>query len=66
MYRNGAIEQRKCAIAKVNGMHSMILGGSAEGFMSYVQPLQGQGTTIFQELPPPKGQRGLRFQGAKP
>ena len=66
MYRNGTIEQHKCAIAKVNGMHSMILGGSAEGFMSYVQPLQGQGTTIFQELPPPKGQRGLRFQGAKP
>ena len=65
-YRDGAIEKRKCAIAKVNGMHSMILGGSAEGFMSYVQPLQGQGKTIFQELPPPKGRRGLRFQGALP
>ena len=31
-----------------------LAGGSAEGFMSFVQPLQGQGKTIFQELPPPK------------
>ena len=45
MYRNGAIEQRKCAIAKVNGMHSMILGGSPKGscrmssrFKDRVQP----------------------------
>jgi LmbE family N-acetylglucosaminyl deacetylase len=66
-YRDGSIEKRKCAIAKVNGMHSMLLaGGSAEGFMSFVQPLQGQGKTIFQELPPPKRRCGLRFQGARP
>ena len=66
-YRNGAIEKRKCAIAKVNGMHSMLLaGGCAEGFMSFVQPLQGQGKTIFQEMPPPRRRSDLRFQGAKP
>ena len=64
-YRDGAIEKRKCAIAKTNGMHSMLLAsGSAEGFMSFVQPLQGGGKTIFQEMPPPKGRGGLRFQGA--
>ena len=66
-YRDGGIERRKCAIAKVNGMHSMLLsGGNAEGFMSFVQPLQGQGKTIFQEFPPPKRNAGLRFQGARP
>ena len=66
-YRDGAIEKRKCAIAKVNGMHSMLLAdGYAEGFMSFVQPLQGQGKTIFQELPPPKGRGRFRTQGAKP
>ena len=66
-YRDGGIERRKCAIAKANGMHSMLLsGGSAEGFMSFVQPLQGQGKTIFQELPPSKGRGVLRFQGARP
>ena len=66
-YRDGGIERRKCAIATVNGMHSMLLAnGSAEGFMSFVQPLQGQGKTIFQEMPPPKGRGALRFQGAKP
>ncbi|MBR4654778.1 MAG: PIG-L family deacetylase [Kiritimatiellae bacterium] len=66
-YRDGGIERRKCAIATVNGMHSMLLSnGSAEGFMSYVQPLQGQARTIFQELPPPKSQGKLRFQGARP
>ena len=66
-YRDGAIEKRKCAIAKANGMHSMLLAdGYAEGFMTFVQPLQGQGKTIFQELPPPKRNAGLRFQGARP
>ena len=65
-YRDGAIERRKCAIANVNGLHSPLCGGAAEGFMTFVQPLQGQGKTIFQELPPPKGRHGLRFQGAKP
>ena len=66
-YRDGAIERRKCAIAQANGMHSMLLAdGFAEGFMSFVQPLQGQGKTIFQELPPPKRNSGLRFQGARP
>ena len=66
-YRDGAIERRKRAIAKVNGMHSMLLGsGDAEGFMSFVQPLQGQAKTIFQELPPPKSSGKLRFQGARP
>ena len=44
----------------------LLSGGSAEGFMSFVQPLQGQGKTIFQEMPPPKGRGVLRFQGAKP
>ena len=33
--------------------------------MSFVQPLQGQGKTIFQELPPPKGRGRFRTQGAK-
>ena len=66
-YRDGGIERRKCAIATVNGMHSMLLtSASAEGFMSFVQPLQGQGKTIFQELPPPKAGARLRFQGARP
>jgi hypothetical protein len=66
-YRDGGIERRKCAIGKVNGMHSMLLSsGSAEGFMSFVQPLQGQDKTIFQEMPSPKRCGALRFQGAKP
>ena len=66
-YRDGGIERRKCAIAKANGMHSLLLAnGSAEGFMSFVQPLQGQGKTIFQEMPPPRRRGDLRFQGAKP
>jgi hypothetical protein len=34
--------------------------------MSFVQPLQGQGKTIFQEMPPPRRRSDLRFQGAKP
>ena len=66
-YRDGGIERRKCAIAQANGMHSMLLAdGFAEGFMSFVQPLQGQGKTIFQELPPPKRNAEMRFQGARP
>ena len=66
-YRDGGIERRKCAIAKANGMHSMLLcDGDAEGFMTFVQPLQGQGRSIFQELPPPKRNAGIRFQGARP
>ena len=66
-YRDGGIERRKRAIAKTNGMHSMLLtGGCAEGFMSFVQPLQGQGKTIFQEMPQPKSGRTIRFQGARP
>ena len=66
-YRDGGIERRKCAIAKANGMHSMLLAdGYAEGFMSFVQPLQGQCKTIFQEFPPPKRNVGIRFQGARP
>jgi hypothetical protein len=65
-YRDGEIEKRKCAIAKVNGYHSSLLvDGYAEGFMSFVQPLQGQGKTIFQEFRPPKERGALRFQGAK-
>ena len=66
-YRDGGIERRKCAIAKANGMHSMLLAdGYAEGFMSFVQPLQGQCKTIFQELPPTKSCGTLRFQGFSP
>ncbi len=64
-YRDGAIEQRKCAVARANAMHSMLLDGSAEGFMSFAQPLQGQSGTIFQELPPPKSRGAIRFQGAR-
>ena len=49
-----------------DGMHSMLLAkGNVEGFMSFVQPLQGQGKTIFQELPPPKRNARLRFQGTR-
>ena len=65
-YRDGAIERRKCAIANVNGLHSSFCGGAAEGFMTFVQPLQGQGRSIFQELPPPKRGATIRFQGARP
>ena len=65
-YRDGTIEKNKRSQDHVNALHSAKMFGKSEGFMSYVQPLQGQGKTIFQELPPPKGQRGLRFQGAKP
>ncbi len=64
-YRDGAIEQRKCAVARANAMHSMLLDGSAEGFMSFAQPLQGQSGTIFQKLPPPKSRGAIRFQGAR-
>ena len=65
-YRDGDIERRKRTIANVNGLHSMLpKNGCAEGFMSFVQPLQGQGKTIFQELPPPKSGGAIRFQGAR-
>ena len=65
-YRDGGIERRKCAIAKANGMHSLLLSnGSAEGFMSFVQPLQGQGKTIFQEMSPSKRSGAWRFQGVR-
>ena len=65
-YRDGGIERRKCAIAKANGMHSLLLAnGSAEGFMSFVQPLQGRGRTIFQEMKPPKPNPWRRFQGVR-
>ena len=65
-YRDGAIERRKCAIANVNGLHSSLCGGAAEGFMTFVPPLQGQGRSIFQEFPPPKRDATIRFQGARP
>ncbi|MBP5543278.1 MAG: PIG-L family deacetylase [Kiritimatiellae bacterium] len=65
-YRDGGIERRNCAAATTNGMHSMLLAdGDAEGFMTFVQPLQGQAKTIFQELPPPTHSPAIRFQGAK-
>ena len=42
----------------------MLFGGAAEGFVSFVQPTQGQSKTVFQELPAPKRNADIRFQGA--
>ena len=59
------IEERHRASDKCNGMHTAALAfGSAEGFRSLMPPLQGQGKTIFQELPPSPRAK-LEFQGVR-
>ena len=65
-YRDGAIERRQDATEAVYGMQSIALYGSAESFMSFVQPMQGSARTVFQELPAPKLDTSIRFQGARP
>ena len=65
-YKDGGIERNQDATEAVYGMQSMALGGSAEGYMSFVQPMQGIGCTVFQELAPPKADVHIRFQGARP
>ncbi len=56
-----------CASADFYGWHSARhYGGKAEGFMSFVQPMQGE-RTIFMDMPHPKPKTSRpRFQGARP
>ena len=65
-YRDGTMERRRKASADFYGWHSAkYYGGKAEGFMSFVQPMQGE-KTVFSELPKPyPKENGVNFQGAK-
>lgn len=65
-YRDGSMERRRKASADFYGWHSAkYYGGKSEGFMSFVQPMQGA-KTVFSELPKPyPKENGVNFQGAK-
>ena len=65
-YRDGGIERHQLTVNQTCAMQSMLFDGEAEGFASFVQPLQGQARTIFQELPAPLRNADIRFQGARP
>ena len=66
-YRDGGMERRRRASADFYGWHSAnYYRAKAEGFMSFVQPMQGE-RTIFTDLPHPKPETTrLNFQGARP
>ena len=65
-YRDGGMERRRKASADFYGWHSAkYYGGKSEGFMSFVQPMQGE-KTVFSELPKPwPKETGVSFQGAR-
>jgi LmbE family N-acetylglucosaminyl deacetylase len=65
-YFGGELERVEVGLTRANGLRSALLSGDAEGFMTFVQPLQGLGPTIFQKLPPSKRATRLPFQGVKP
>ena len=65
-YKDGGIERNQIAANQAWALQSMLFHGEAEGFLSFVQPTQGQAKTIFQELPAPKLDTRIRFQGARP
>ena len=65
-YRDGTMERRRRTSADWYGWHSAnYYGARSEGYMSFVQPQQGE-TTIFSELPRPTAKKGVNFQGAIP
>ncbi len=63
-YKDGGLERDELTANQTYAMQSMLFGGAAEGFVSFVQPTQGQSKTVFQELPAPKRNADIRFQGA--
>ena len=65
-YKDGGVERHQLTTNEAWAMQSMLFDGAAEGFMSFVQPMQGQAKTIFQELSAPKLDTRIRFQGARP
>ena len=65
-YFGGELERVEVGLTRANALRSALLSGDAEGFMSFVQPLQGQVPTIFQRLPQSKRATRLPFQGVRP
>ena len=65
-YSGGGLENRRQALARLNGMRSAdyASGVLAEGFMRFVPPRQGE-RSIFDELPYPGNGIGVVFQGAR-
>lgn len=66
-YRDGAMERRRKGAAEFYGWHSAKYDGRgrSEGFMRFVQPMQGE-KTIFADLPKPyPNAAGIGFQGAR-
>ncbi len=64
-YFGGELERVEVGLTRANGLRSALLAGDAEGFMTFVQPLQGQGPTIFQRLPPSNRAQRIPFQGVR-
>ena len=65
-YFGGELERVEVGLTRANGLRSALLSGDAEGFMTFVQPLQGQGPTIFQRLPSSGRATRLPLYGARP
>lgn len=65
-YKDGGIERHQVVSNQARALQSMLFHGEAEGFLSFVQPMQGQAKTIFQELSAPELATRIRFQGARP
>lgn len=66
-YRDGSMERRRKGSADFYGWHSAKYDGrgKSEGFMRFVQPMQGE-TSVFSELPKPwPKETGVGFQGAR-
>lgn len=65
-YSGGGLENRRQALARINGMRSAdyASGVLAESFMRFVPPRQGE-RCIFDELPSPGHTSGVAFQGAR-
>lgn len=65
-YKDGGIERDELAANQAWALQSMLFHGEAEGFLSFVPPLQGQAKGVFQELSAPDRNVAVRFQGARP
>ena len=65
-YKDGGLERDELSANRTWAMQSMLFHGEAEGFLSFVQPMQGARRTVFQELAPPEADAHIRFQGARP
>ena len=66
-YGDGGMERRRKGVAQFHGWHSAKYNGRglSEGFMRFVQPMQGE-KTIFADLPKPyPNEKGIPFQGVR-